>query len=73
MKFFRYITEKEYKASPKEIKDVAKKISKRIGVKEKDLKFIGVEDYGDMGKLFHFNLTDPTHEKYKSTVAELIK
>lgn len=71
MRLIKYLTE-AYKASPKEIKAAAKSIAKRKSVKEKYLEFIGAEDYGDMGKLFYFNVTDKKHKDYKSTLAEKI-
>jgi hypothetical protein len=72
MRFNKYLTEKKYKSSPEEIKKAAKLIAKRDTVKEKHLKFIGAENTEGFGTLFYFNIMDPKHEKFKSTVAEKI-
>jgi hypothetical protein len=71
MRFNKYLTE-AYKASPEEIKKAAKAAAKRKTVKEKHLQFIGAEDYGDLGRLFYFNITDKKHKDYKSTIGEKI-
>lgn len=72
MKFLQYINEVRYKPTASEMKQAIKHLSKSEKVKPKDLEYIGSEDYRTNGEgsiLIHFNIMNPRHKRYKSTIA----
>jgi hypothetical protein len=70
MKFKQYITEAAYKPTKNELKNATKELSKQEKVKPQYLDFIGAEDYRkEMGYiLLYFNIEDPKHHRYQSTI-----
>jgi hypothetical protein len=79
MKFKQYINEMAYKPTKKEIKKAIKELSKQNRVKPQYLDFIGAEDYRGEGVeemgyiLLYFNIEDPKHYRYRSTIGYILK
>jgi len=64
---------KDEKKYSKEIKDATKKLSKKYKIASKDLEFAFAWELSmGYGTRLCFNIIDPNHEKYGSTVAETI-
>jgi hypothetical protein len=71
MRLKSYINEKKYIPNKKEIQKAMKAIIKRNkNVKSSQLEYLGTEDYSEhgLGILYYFNIVDPKHPMYKSTI-----
>ena len=68
-KFETYLIENK---ETDEIKNARKNLAKKHKIDPKFLEFAFIWDLKKFGKTINFNVIDPKHIKYKSTVAEKI-